>query len=65
MPILHVAITGRDRRHLTALGPKLRVVVVGYKESKGGKGLGLDRPTPDLLDEDVLHVGARVGETPG
>jgi carboxypeptidase T len=36
MPILHVAITGRDRRHLTALGPKLRIVVVGYKESKRG-----------------------------
>jgi murein tripeptide amidase MpaA len=36
MSILHVAITGRDRRHLTALGPKLRIVVVGYKESKRG-----------------------------
>src|SRR4029450_7695225 len=28
MPILHVAITGRNRSHLTALGPKLRIVVV-------------------------------------
>jgi len=28
MAMLHVAITGRDRRHLTALGPRLRVVVV-------------------------------------
>ena len=36
MPILHVAITGRDRRHLTALGPKLRIVVVGFKESPRG-----------------------------
>jgi murein tripeptide amidase MpaA len=36
MPILHVAITGRDRRHLSALGPKLRIVVVGYKETKRG-----------------------------
>ena len=34
MPILHVAITGRDKRHLTALGAKLRVVVVGYREEK-------------------------------
>ena len=36
MSILHVAITGRDKRHLTALGPKLRVVVVGYREDKRG-----------------------------
>ena len=36
MSILHVAITGRDKRHLAALGPKLRVVVVGYREDKRG-----------------------------
>jgi murein tripeptide amidase MpaA len=36
MPILHVAITGRDKRHLTALGPKLRVLVTGYRETKKG-----------------------------
>jgi carboxypeptidase T len=36
MPLLHVAITGRDRRHLTELGPKLRVVVVGHREDKHG-----------------------------
>ena len=36
MSTLHVAITGRDRRHLTALGPKLRVVVVGYREDERG-----------------------------
>jgi murein tripeptide amidase MpaA len=36
MSTLHVAITGRDKRHLTALGPKLRVLVVGYKETKKG-----------------------------
>jgi len=34
MSTLHVAITGRDKRHLAALGPKLRVVVVGYREEK-------------------------------
>jgi carboxypeptidase T len=32
----HVAVTGRDRRHLTALGPKLRIVVVGYREDERG-----------------------------
>ena len=36
MSTLHVAITGRDKRHLTALGPKLRIVVVGYREDKRG-----------------------------
>lgn len=32
--LLHVAIAGRNKRHLAALGPKLRVVVVGYREEK-------------------------------
>jgi len=36
MALYHVAITGRDRRHLSALGAKLRVVVVGYRETKRG-----------------------------
>ena len=36
MPLYHVSITGRDRRHLSALGPKLRVVVVGYREDRRG-----------------------------
>jgi murein tripeptide amidase MpaA len=36
MALYHVAITGRDRRHLTALGTKLRVVVVSYRETKRG-----------------------------
>jgi murein tripeptide amidase MpaA len=36
MSLFHVAITGRDRRHLSALGAKLRVVVVGYRETKHG-----------------------------
>jgi murein tripeptide amidase MpaA len=34
MSMVHVAITGRDRRHLSALGAKLRIVVVGYREEK-------------------------------
>jgi murein tripeptide amidase MpaA len=36
MSIYHVAVTGRDRRHLTALGAKLRVIVVGYRQEKRG-----------------------------
>ena len=36
MAIYHVSVTGRDRRHLTALGPKLRIIVVGYREDKRG-----------------------------
>src|SRR5262245_33363698 len=44
MSLYHVAITGRDRRHLSALGPKLRVVVVGYRESR--KGIVVDAYVP-------------------
>jgi carboxypeptidase T len=36
LALYHVAVTGRDRRHLTELGTKLRVVVVGYREEKRG-----------------------------
>ncbi len=36
MALYHVAVTGRDRRHLTELGTKLRVIVVGYREEKRG-----------------------------
>src|SRR5262245_44256801 len=36
MAILHVAVTGRDRPHLTALRNKFRVVVVGVQESQQG-----------------------------
>lgn len=36
MALYHVAVTGRDRRHLTELATKLRVVVVGYREEKNG-----------------------------
>ena len=36
MAICHVAITGRDRRHLSELGAKLRIVVVGSREEKRG-----------------------------
>src|SRR5262245_30379366 len=36
MSLYHVSITGRDRRHLTQLGAKFRVVVVGFRETKQG-----------------------------
>ena len=36
MAIYHVTITGRDRRHLAALGPRLRIVVNGFQEDKRG-----------------------------
>src|SRR5262245_31476562 len=34
MALLHVAVTGRDRRHLSELRNKLRVVVVGARENR-------------------------------
>jgi murein tripeptide amidase MpaA len=36
MALYQVSIMGRDRRHLTALRTKLRVVVVSYRETKQG-----------------------------
>src|SRR5262245_8510574 len=36
MALYHVSITGRDRRRLSAMAGKLRVVVVGYREDKRG-----------------------------
>src|SRR5262245_53883021 len=33
MAMLHVAVTGRDRRHLSELRDKFRVVVVGARET--------------------------------
>src|SRR5262245_49427773 len=35
--LFHVIITGLNRRHLTELGPKHRIVVVGYREKKNGE----------------------------
>ncbi|HKE49758.1 MAG TPA: M14 family metallopeptidase [Rhodanobacteraceae bacterium] len=45
MAVCHVAVTGRDRRHLTELATKLRVVVVGYREEK--KGIVVDAYLPE------------------
>ena len=45
MALYHVAITGRDRRHLSALGAKLRVVVVGYRETP--RGIVVDAYLPE------------------
>ncbi len=36
MSIYHVTVTGRDRRHLAALGPKMRIVVNDFREDKRG-----------------------------
>jgi carboxypeptidase T len=36
MAILHVAVSGRDRRHLSELRNKFRVVVVGARETRRG-----------------------------
>ncbi len=36
MAILHVAVTGRDRRHLSELRNKFRVIVVGVQETRRG-----------------------------
>jgi hypothetical protein len=33
MSVLHVSIEGLDRRSLTALGTKYRIVVVGHREN--------------------------------
>jgi murein tripeptide amidase MpaA len=36
MSICHVAVTGRDRRHLSLLRNKFRFVVVGFRETRQG-----------------------------
>jgi carboxypeptidase T len=45
LPLYHVAITGRDRRHLTDLGARLRVVVIGHREEK--RGVVVDAYVPE------------------
>src|SRR5262245_42812127 len=45
MALYHVAITGRDRRHLSALGAKLRVVVVSYQVT--ARGIVVDAYIPE------------------
>jgi len=45
MALYHVAVTGRDRRHLSALGGKLRVVVVSYRETT--RGIVVDAYVPE------------------
>jgi len=49
MAILHVAVTGRDRRHLSELRDKFRVVVVGAQETR--RGIVVDAYIPaDRID---------------
>jgi|RhiMethySRZTD1v2_1073278.scaffolds.fasta_scaffold04669_10 carboxypeptidase T len=37
MSLFHVSITGLNRRHLTELGAKHRIIVVGHREKKSGE----------------------------
>ena len=37
MSLVHVAITGLNRRHLTELGAKHRIIVVGHREKRTGE----------------------------
>lgn len=55
MALYHVSITGRDRRHLSALGPKLRVVVVGYREDRNG--IAVDAYVPAEKVESLKRRG--------
>src|SRR5262245_64858629 len=49
MALLHVAVTGRDRRHLSELRNKFRVVVVGARETR--RGIVVDNYIPaDRVD---------------
>ena len=44
MSMYHVEITGRDRRHLSELGGRFRVVIVGYRET--ARGIVVDAYVP-------------------
>lgn len=57
MALYHVSLTRRDRRHLSALGPKLRVVVVGYREDRNG--IGVDACVPAEKVESLKRQGCR------
>jgi murein tripeptide amidase MpaA len=60
MATLHVAITGRDRRHLSELASRLRVVVVGYREDR--RGIVVDAYIPSNKVEWLRRHG--YGVTP-
>jgi murein tripeptide amidase MpaA len=55
MTILHVFVTGRDRRHLSEVRNKFRVVVVGARETPGG--LVVDAYIPDERVEWLRKKG--------
>ena len=55
MAILHVEITGRDRRHLSELRNKFRVVVVGASETR--RGIVVDAYIPDERVEWLRKKG--------
>jgi carboxypeptidase T len=58
MPICHVTIIGRDRPHLVALGRKLRVIVVGYREDK--RGAVVDAYVPENKIDWLRRNGCEV-----
>jgi len=74
MALCHVTVIGRDRRHLAALGPKLRIIVVGFREDERGavvdayvqeeKIAWLERNgcTVELLERIDLHDRQRLEE---
>ena len=60
MALLHVAVSGRNRAHLQTLGkklrgPKLRVVVVGFREDE--KGAVVDAYIPPNKVEWIRRQG--------
>src|SRR5882672_1054662 len=59
MPLYHVTITGRDRPHLTELGTKHRILVVGYREDPK-QGLQVDAYVPPGKSEWLEKHGYRV-----
>jgi len=74
MSLFHVPIEGLDRRNLTALGTRHRVVVVGHREdARTGKvsiepilrrdrrrgSASVDLPSPDSKRSTLPHVSVR------
>ena len=69
MALYHVTITGRDRRHMTELGTRYRVLVVGYRELAAG-GVEVDAyvdssKTKWLEKQRIQGHTSRGGRAPG
>src|SRR5882672_2167423 len=59
MSLYHVTITGRDRRHLTELGTKHRILVVGYRNDRK-HGIQVDAYVPPDKTEWLERQGFSV-----